>query len=606
VGGAAEESETANTAILKVMPLGIMLLLISLLVQFNSFRKVFIILMTIPLIFAGVFPALLLNDLPFSFFSLLGTLALIGIVVNTGILLVDRIDSNLLSGDPLHQAISEAITRRLRPILLTTITTIAGLLPLALTSATLWPPFAWSMIGGLLSSTLLALVVVPSLYILILGRTQSEEVSAPSPVQGAASALSALVVVGFLVALSSEKSLAEPLSLKAVVEKAEDRALYQASNQETRALKKQLSVQRGNAYLPKVGAEFQRFRRDRNLALETPIGSFELTEPWNTQANLVATQPLFDLENMEYKINSLKHQVKGQEALTGRLKKQVKVEAARAYLSLLILDSQLKTNIQLTKNLNDRKNEIVRLFDLGRVSQLDKEKINIAIDESEQRVFAIRQKKKVLQLSIAQFIGQDQPVEAIASSVQGFDPVRNQETNAQRLDLQALTSIKEASREAIKSTRSAYLPKVSLQGRMIYDSPGQFQQTEWVEVGVVARWEIFSGNTRYQKLQSQKANLQAATAKEKETRLAIEVEKANAEAELNTIEKDKGVRDRSVKRAKQVIRSERERYRKGKSTLNDLIDAEILLTEAQGQLDIYPYELLQRQLNHILATGGEI
>jgi predicted RND superfamily exporter protein len=283
LGGAAEESDTANTAIFKVMPIGVMLLLISLLVQFNSFRKVTIILFTIPLIFAGVFPALLLAGQPFSFFSLLGVLALIGIVVNTGILLVDRIDNNLARDLPLGVAVTEAITRRLRPILLTTITTVAGLLPLALTSATLWPPFAWAMIGGLIASTLLALVVVPSLYILILKnpseRLRSES-KMPTQPSAAATTLGVLLMVSFAL-FQSPRSQAETLDLSAVVSKAEQRAAYLASTADVTALKKQLEAQRGNAYLPKVSGQIQRFFRDRNFELETPVGAFEVTEQWN-------------------------------------------------------------------------------------------------------------------------------------------------------------------------------------------------------------------------------------------------------------------------------------------------------------------------------------
>jgi multidrug efflux pump subunit AcrB len=105
---------------------------------------------------------LVLTDSPFGFQPLLGVIALVGIVVNNAIVLIDLVDRLLANGVRLKDAVSEAVFRRTRPILLTTSTTIAGLLPLALSSSTLWPPMAWSIISGLLASTLLTLVVVPS------------------------------------------------------------------------------------------------------------------------------------------------------------------------------------------------------------------------------------------------------------------------------------------------------------------------------------------------------------------------------------------------------------------------------------------------------------
>ncbi|WVM93446.1 efflux RND transporter permease subunit [Halopseudomonas pachastrellae] len=77
-------------------------------------------------------------------------------------MLIDVVDQRLASGLDIDAAVSEAVLRRTRPILLTTATTIAGLLPLALSSSTLWPPMAWAIISGLLASTVLTLLVVPA------------------------------------------------------------------------------------------------------------------------------------------------------------------------------------------------------------------------------------------------------------------------------------------------------------------------------------------------------------------------------------------------------------------------------------------------------------
>ena len=167
-GGAAESSGEANSEIMRNMPIGLLLLLAVLLAEFNSFRRVLIILTTVPLAAAGVVPGLLIGNQPFGFMSLLGGIALVGIVVNNAIVLLEVVEQRRIDGADIAMALEEAVARRIRPILLTTATTVAGLLPLAISSSTLWPPLASAMISGLISSTLLTLVVVPALYRVLL------------------------------------------------------------------------------------------------------------------------------------------------------------------------------------------------------------------------------------------------------------------------------------------------------------------------------------------------------------------------------------------------------------------------------------------------------
>ena len=169
-GGAQQSSGDANEALFNTLPLGIILLLFFLLLQFNSFRRVGIVLITVPLAVAGVVPGLLITGYPFGFMAMLGVVALAGIVVNNAIVLIDVIDQHLQRGQAPEEAVAAAVARRIRPSLLTTATTVAGLLPLTFTRSTLWPPMAWSIISGLIASTLLTLVVVPALMKLVLSK----------------------------------------------------------------------------------------------------------------------------------------------------------------------------------------------------------------------------------------------------------------------------------------------------------------------------------------------------------------------------------------------------------------------------------------------------
>ncbi|MBY6205836.1 efflux RND transporter permease subunit [Halomonas denitrificans] len=171
IGGAAAEAGDANSALFSALPIGAVLLLAFLLWQFNSFRLTALVLVTVPLAAVGVVPGLLLAGQPFGFTAMLGVVALVGIVVNNAIVLLDRAERERHENRHSAQdAIRAAIERRTRPILMTTTTTVLGLLPLVLTESTLWPPMAWAIISGLVMSTALTLLVIPALYSVLFGK----------------------------------------------------------------------------------------------------------------------------------------------------------------------------------------------------------------------------------------------------------------------------------------------------------------------------------------------------------------------------------------------------------------------------------------------------
>ena len=138
--------------------------------QFESFLHPFVILFTIPLALIGAVLALLLTGKTISVVVLLGVILLAGIVVNNAIVLIDFINQMRARGTTKRQAIMESGRSRLRPILMTTLTTVLGLIPLALgigEGAEVRAPMAITVIGGLSMSTLLTLVVIPVVYDLL-------------------------------------------------------------------------------------------------------------------------------------------------------------------------------------------------------------------------------------------------------------------------------------------------------------------------------------------------------------------------------------------------------------------------------------------------------
>lgn len=132
--------------------------------QFKSFKQPMIILTSIPLSFIGALIALLAFNEKITLTSLLGIMSLVGIVVNNGILLVEYINRHHEKGHSIYDSCIKAVERRLRPILLSSLTTIFGLIPLALFGGDFFRPMAVAFMGGMTTSMLLVLMVVPSLY----------------------------------------------------------------------------------------------------------------------------------------------------------------------------------------------------------------------------------------------------------------------------------------------------------------------------------------------------------------------------------------------------------------------------------------------------------
>ncbi len=163
LGGENEDINESFADMFRAMVLAIFLIAALLVLQFDSFKQAFIILVAIPLAMIGVFPGLALLNLPLSFPGIIGMVALVGIVVNNAIILIDKINTNRKDGMEMTDAIIGAGKARLEPIILTTITTVLGILPLAL-SDEVWASLGFAIVFGLLFSTVLTLLVIPLLY----------------------------------------------------------------------------------------------------------------------------------------------------------------------------------------------------------------------------------------------------------------------------------------------------------------------------------------------------------------------------------------------------------------------------------------------------------
>jgi multidrug efflux pump len=148
-----------------------------LMIQLQSFSRLALVFVTAPLGLIGATGALIVSNRPFGFVALLGLIALAGMIMRNTVILVDQIDRDIAAGHARHQAIIDATVRRARPVVLTALAAILGMVPLA--RSIFWGPMAITIMGGLLVATILTLLVVPALYALWFRVRRDEPVEAP-------------------------------------------------------------------------------------------------------------------------------------------------------------------------------------------------------------------------------------------------------------------------------------------------------------------------------------------------------------------------------------------------------------------------------------------
>ncbi len=170
LGGIAEESAESRASVIAVVPLMVVLMLTVLMFQLQSFQRLFMVLAMMPLAIIGVVLALLVSGRPLGFVAILGILALFGMIAKNAVILIVQIEDDRAAGRAVRDAVVAAASGRFRPMMLTGLSTVLGMVPIAPT--VFWGPMAFAIMGGLLVATLLTLVFLPTLYVTWFGRRE--------------------------------------------------------------------------------------------------------------------------------------------------------------------------------------------------------------------------------------------------------------------------------------------------------------------------------------------------------------------------------------------------------------------------------------------------
>ena len=611
-GGDAEGSGEANASMVNALPWGILLLFAILLTQFNSFRRVGIILITVPLAATGVIPGLLLGGQPFGFMSFLGVIALVGVVVNNAIVLLDVIETQRRAGEPLERAITEAVQRRTRPIILTTATTVAGLAPLALSESSLWPPLALAMISGLIASTLLTLLVVPALYYLLFKPRPMR----PRPLQpSVAKALALPLLLALPFSLRAQdapnhintENPSMTLPWQEILFRAQKRQRVGAAQDRTKAAQLQAEGLRNTAFLPQISAQATASYTDSIAEIETPIGNFAIGEHQRYSGNLLISQPLYDPTTrkmatvMDARVGALRAQG-DQDRLS------VQLEAVDAMIQAAVIDAKTEVNEAFIQSLSHRLEETRVRVTHGRSLEADFLKVQLELDQALRERFRFDQLREVAAYNLGRAIGYSgkvTPTLEFPEKVLALPPLEEAIDTAiqNRPEIKVLMAQSTAFAKQSQSIDAEKLPKLYLRGGYHLSDGEAFRTDSGTEVALVMNWKLFDGGSR--KTRSAAADLEAASNLKllQDAKMAVEMEIRARFADFHVAEETRKVAERGVTLAAENLRVERERHDAGRATTNDLLLAEAVKRQRDTDLVLSRLDIFRSLLNLKLAMG---
>lgn len=604
-GGDAAASEKANSSIATSAPLAVGLLIFFMMFQFNSFRRIGIVFVSIPLAAVGVIPGLVLSGQPFGFQSLLGVIALIGIVVNNAIVLIDVVDQQLNQGNEIEDAVRAALQQRTAPILLTTATTILGLLPLALSSSTLWPPMAWAIISGLTLSTMLTLIAIPSLCVLILGRKQNTV----SPIRqttavktSLATLLISVVSIGFITGTEPVKAAGSidistktlDINAEAIIELVQNNNGVQASAKQAEAAAQDYKAQWRSAWAPTFTLGGEASLRDdaSTIILGQPFGTLQVADKSAYVYEAKLTQPLFNPSQQRYATRAASKQAEIADRQFQARLHQATGSALLQYLHILSLQRVGESLKALESSLASRLGRIEKELNAGRVLKTDKLQVEVAVNRTKQQLLenrnAIATTTSALRHSLNLSPYRELSIRRLDTSKLGF---KSKETSAdselsclQRADCLAVELQTHVISAQQKSVKASFLPSLNLSLSEVR-SDGQLFVTDKDRQALLEfSWPIFSGGQRLSKSNALKARKHAATSQLYAYQQQVQQELITAQASRANSVSQITLAKSSVALDEERLRLSRQRYEGGLLNIDELLDAEASLEQSKSEL----------------------
>jgi multidrug efflux pump subunit AcrB len=597
-GGDAEGAEEANASIFKVVPLSMCLLLTFLLIEFNSFRKVLIVLLALPVTIIGVFPGLYLGGIVsggiyFGFMSLLGLLALIGIAVNNMILLLEALEG--------HNDIAHAIGLRLRAIFLTTLLTLAGLIPLAIEDSPLWPPLAWTMISGLVTGTITTLIIVPALYRIFFRR-----LSLPREAL-------ALVLVFFAFLSVNDEAAAEDTkiissidssthySIDEIINFSENSASYQASKARTQAAYHVIESTKIKGWTPSLLFGGEGYQRQHDLEVESARGSAKVEDKSRIDAKIELRQPLYKPTTTYSALEAVKSAYKATDLSSKQLLRESNLKYGTIALALIKLEEREEFFLSILDLLSKRERFITRLINRGRGSRSDLVRIDLAREKSQQGLRDLEQERTrlssllIFDLNLSKKFSIKTPetlgdVQGMIQQLLSSDLSGDQSNVLQLLALDARSQELQSRHDQVLNAR---LPSIEAFGRVLHAEGKDLNRKTWPELGIALQWEVPITSLRREEAREILERRQEVLSLRQSAASALAVERATlAKTLANTLVRSTNL-EKLIKKTADMRDWEKSEYEAGRINLQTLIEADQTHLETRLDLALLKWETLE-------------
>jgi outer membrane protein TolC len=567
-GGDAEGAGEANASIFKVVPIAMLMLLIFLLIQFQSFGKLAVAFLALPVTVLGAFPGLLIGGAPFGFMSLLGILALVGIAINNIILLLEAMDET--------SDLRSAIERRFRPIFLSTSLTFLGLFPLALEGGTLWPPLAWTLISGLVTGTFATLVLVPGL-IRVLQRLKF---------RASGSATLALLMVGV------SSSWAQPsISLEQIMDLSDQTAEAQASKALLLSAQEELSRANRAAFFPSLTLGGETWMRDQTLTSSTPFGNLLQEKKQRSDFKLELRQPLLNLAQMVYARAAERLALDSAQLRHAHTVGALRFSVGAHALETLILGHQIRFAQESVRLLDLQTQDLERLLDRGRVRSTELIRLRHESQKARQSLQDLQSKQLQSRVHLERRLGIGLTLPISAPFEASPAPLVGPE-RPEPLDVRAQQTTAESTLARSALARAAYVPEVDLFVRGVSSQGTTLAETRWGEAGVTLRWELWGQGVRSS--QARSALLQAEAQSQSARAFADQRQREIAESRETWARKLTFLKEvtKLLRMAQEQSTKDEQKHREGRMGASDYVKSQLLVRELERDEQVTRLEIL--------------
>ncbi|MFK7927843.1 MAG: efflux RND transporter permease subunit [Myxococcota bacterium] len=570
LGGSSSEQDAAGRFLLWAMIVALVLIFIVLVTQFNDLVQPFIILVTVLLSLIGVLWGLLITGTPFGIMMTgIGVISLAGVVVNNAIVLLDYVAQLRRDGHPSHEALVRAGMTRFRPVMLTAITTVLGLVPMALgiamevgiwwvgsvpiptvglvlgsQSSAFWGPMAVAVIFGLSFATVLTLVMVPTLYSIytdimsLLGGRNARAKKTVVAVAKIGLATLGFGVAGLALAPTADAATLEEAWAAAerdnVDAKLSREVTFQAKNQRIQAwalVQPRVSGALNYSYLSygDVKLDFSDLLEDVPIPIEAPEPTV-IQRGSNWDASLTVSQPLFNGSAFPLLVGAYE-QVGAAELDETRSNQQIRAGVARAYYGLAASREAVKLSEKSVLTAKSQLDLAQRQLDAGLATRraVLQGKLSVAQAErdlrrsTEQRINAEEAFSRLTGLPPEEPLEGEFSVEVPSSFEDAFSAAKSK-----RPDLEASEIRERVAGLQISAEKLAWLPSVDARWTGIYNqTPGFANQSTYWQAGLAANWTLWDGGARL-------AAIRQAASQKRQASLSVERTELDVREQVRT------------------------------------------------------------------------